>query len=78
MMTHPAQAVLENRSIREGDRAIAAGDELLTIAEAAKESGFSAVTIRRHIAKGALAVIRRGPFRRIRIRRREFERYLRE
>lgn len=51
-------------------------DDLLTVAEAVKISGFSEATIRRHIEKGALPIVRRGPFRRIRIRRDELERYL--
>jgi excisionase family DNA binding protein len=51
-------------------------DDLLTVAQAARESGFSRITIRRHIEKGALVVVRLGPTRRIRIRRADFERYL--
>jgi excisionase family DNA binding protein len=51
--------------------------DYLTVAQAAKESGYSQVTIRRHIEKGALIVERWGPTRRIRIHRRAFERYLR-
>lgn len=49
---------------------------LLTVAQAVLESGFSEDTIRRHIKKGALPVVRRGPTRRIRIRRKDFDRYL--
>lgn len=49
----------------------------LTVAQASAESGFSEITVRRHIAKGALKVERLGPFRRIRITRAEFDRYLR-
>jgi excisionase family DNA binding protein len=48
----------------------------LTVSQAAAESGFSKVTIRRHIEKGALPIVRRGPFRRIRIRRADFDRYM--
>jgi excisionase family DNA binding protein len=51
-------------------------DQLLTVAQAAVESGFSQITIRRHIAKGALPVVKWGPFGRIRIRRADFQRYL--
>lgn len=50
--------------------------EYITVADAVKESGFSEETIRRHIAKGALIVVRRGPTKRIRIRRADFARYL--
>lgn len=58
------------------NRTLAYMDELLTVAQVVEESGFSEDTIRRHIRKGALPVVRRGPFRRIRIRRAEFDRYL--
>lgn len=51
--------------------------EYLTVAQAASESGQSKITIRRHIDKGALKAERWGPYRRIRITRREFDRYLR-
>ena len=52
-------------------------DEYLTVSQAARESHQSQKSIRRHIAKGALKVERWGPFRRIRIRRSEFDAYLR-
>ena len=57
------------------------GDEM-TIAQAASEAnarcggGFTVRTLWRHIEKGALPIVRRGPFRRPRIRRSDFERYL--
>lgn len=50
--------------------------ELLTVRQAATESATSLVTLRRHIAKGALKVRRIGPTRRIRIAREDLERYL--
>lgn len=53
-----------------------AEDDILTVAQAAKESGFSMRTLWRHIQKGALPIVRRGPFRRPRIRRVDFDRYL--
>jgi excisionase family DNA binding protein len=55
---------------------VRSSEELLTVADAVRESGFSEPTIRRHIDKGALPVVRRGPFRRIRIKREDFTRYL--
>jgi hypothetical protein len=45
-------------------------------AQAVAESGFSEDTIRRHIAKGALPIVRRGSTQRIRILRSVFDRYL--
>ncbi len=48
----------------------------MTVAQASLESGFSQVTIRRHITKGALIVVRLGPTRRVRIKRADFLRYL--
>lgn len=57
------------------DKAATARDEL-TVRDAMRESGFSEDTIRRHIAKGALPVVRRGPTKRIRIRRRDWNAYL--
>lgn len=45
----------------------------LTVAQAAAESGVTMLTIRRHIAKGALPVVRWGPTGRIRIKRSVFE-----
>ena len=50
--------------------------ELLTVAQAVEQSGFSLGTIRRHIQKGALPSLRVGPTRRVRIRRVDFVRYL--
>lgn len=64
----PKSAVLKNRPV---------GDELLTVRQCAALSGFSRETIRRHIAKGALPVVRIGPFRRVRIRRLAFDAYMR-
>lgn len=52
------------------------GEDFLTVAQAIDESGFSEDTIRRHIAKGALPVVRVGPSKRVQIRRRDFDRYL--
>jgi hypothetical protein len=51
-------------------------EEELTVAQAVAESGFSEDTIRRHINKGALPIVRRGPTQRIRILRSVFDRYL--
>jgi hypothetical protein len=51
-------------------------EEELTVAQAVEESGFSEDTIRRHIAKGSLPIVRRGPTHRIRILRSVFDRYL--
>lgn len=57
-------------------------EELLTVAQAAEEAnarcggGFSERSLWRHIEKGSLPIVRRGPFRRPRIRRADFERYL--
>lgn len=51
-------------------------EELLTVAEACAESGFSEDTIRRHIVKGSLVVVRVGPTKRVRIRRRDFDHYM--
>lgn len=48
----------------------------ITVTEAAREAGCSAQAIWRHIYKGALPVVRVGPFRRPRILRSEFARYL--
>ena len=63
--------------LAEADRELRRADELLTIAQAAMMPGApTEVTIRRHIAKGALRVRRIGPHRRIRITRAEFLRYL--
>ena len=70
-MSDPARGVLVEAAKKEH-----LSDQLLTVAQAVLESGFSEVTIRRHIAKGALPVVRRGPFRRIRIRRQDFDQYL--
>lgn len=54
-----------------------ADDRLLTIAQAAAFPGApSEDTIRRHIRKGAITVVRVGPFRRIRIRVATFQAYL--
>lgn len=58
------------------DNRRAADGELLTVRQVASASGFSQDTIRRHIAKGALPVVRLGPTKRIRVRRSDFERYL--
>lgn len=44
-------------------------EKLLTVEEVAAETKMAVVTIRRHIAKGALPVVRVGPYRRIRITR---------
>lgn len=52
------------------------GEELLTVAMVAKESGFKKRTIWRHIEKGALPIVRVGPFKRPRIRRRDFDSYV--
>lgn len=52
------------------------GDDLLTVKKAAQESGFKPRTIWRHIDKGALPIVRVGPFRRPRIRRVDFDAYL--
>lgn len=52
------------------------GDELLTVAAAARESGYQPRTIWRHIEKGALPIVRIGPFKRPRIRRQDFDLYL--
>lgn len=52
-------------------------DGVLTIREAAREPGApTEKTIRRHIDKGALRVRRVGPAQRIRITRKEFDRYM--
>jgi excisionase family DNA binding protein len=52
-------------------------DDLLTVSEVARTSRSSVDTVRRHIRKGALPVVYLGPFRRLRIRRADFQRYLR-
>ncbi len=54
------------------------GRRLLTVAQAARESGASKDTIRRHIAKGALPARHIGPTKRIRIERAAFSRYMDE
>jgi hypothetical protein len=82
-MTNPER---EHRLREEARAAAAAGgfierrklprEEELTVAQAVAESGFSEDTIRRHITKGSLPVVRRGPTQRIRILRSAFERYL--
>jgi excisionase family DNA binding protein len=66
----------EDERLREVDRELARNERLLTVAQAVRESGVSEITLRRHITKGALKVQRVGPFRRIRIRRSELNRYL--
>lgn len=68
---------MAHTTLRAAARELRTAEELLTVAQAVFESGFSEETIRRHIKKGALPVVRRGPFRRIRIRRVDFVAYLR-
>lgn len=53
-------------------------DQLMTVSQVATESGFSKETIWRHIYKGALPVIRIGPYRRPRVRRSDFRVYMGE
>lgn len=52
------------------------GEELLTVAQVAARYGVSTDSLYRWIEKGALPVVRIGPFRRIRIRARDADRLL--
>lgn len=50
--------------------------ELLTIGQVAKSYGVSEETIRRWVRKGVISCIHLGPYRLVRIRRKEAEKYL--
>jgi hypothetical protein len=56
------------RNLASGSPATSDNDKLFTVAQIVALTGYSEESIRRWIRKGALAVERVGPYRRVRVR----------
>lgn len=51
-------------------------ERLVPLSEVANRAGLTLRTIQNHVAKGALKVVRVGPYKRIRVRESDVERYV--